>query len=162
MDRIAEEITNGQLPISSLSEDYDSYINLKTKDNAMRQIQQSSNYERDLRIMCDLEKQDYQMTQKPKPIRKKKVPREEQSSLPKKSDEEIKKEFMMKLRQWESQKQEILKRKQQMEMKKKSLDNSYEEKKKKEDEQIEAFTKLEKKKIIEARLRDIEERKVRR
>jgi hypothetical protein len=39
MDKIAEEISNGQLPITSLSEDYDSYINLKIKDNAMRQIQ---------------------------------------------------------------------------------------------------------------------------
>lgn len=39
MNKISEEISNGLLPIANLNEDYDSYINLKIKDNALKQIQ---------------------------------------------------------------------------------------------------------------------------
>lgn len=56
---------------------------------------------------------------------------------------------------WGQQKVKIAKRKRQAEMKKQMMHNSSEEKRKKDEKDIEAFLKLEKKKVIEARIEEI-------
>lgn len=59
------------------------------------------------------------------------------------------------MKKWEQEKIKLAKKKREAELKKQMMHNSSEEKRKKDEKDIEAFLKLEKKKVIQARIEQI-------